>query len=60
MQSAGDSPSILSEREREILIHVANGLTNKEIAVILNISTNTVKVHLKNIFVLLEIVPGFM
>jgi len=40
----------LSEREREILSLVARGSSNKEIALQLAISTNTVKVHLKNIF----------
>ncbi|WP_376792831.1 LuxR C-terminal-related transcriptional regulator [Thermoflexus sp.] len=40
----------LTDREREILRLVAQGLANKEIAYRLGISQNTVKVHLRNIF----------
>ncbi len=40
----------LSPREWEVLAHVAQGLTNAEIAGRLGVSENTVRFHLKNIF----------
>lgn len=40
----------LSPRELEVLGCVAQGMTNPEIAVQLNVSENTVRFHLKNIF----------
>ena len=43
-----DSP-YLSERETDILIHVANGLSSKEIADKLCLSIHTVNTHRKNI-----------
>lgn len=39
----------LTEREREIVVLLANGLNNKEIARHLSISDATVKVHIKNL-----------
>lgn len=39
----------LSERERDVLVLVAKGLANKEIADVLNISVHTVISHRKNI-----------
>ena len=40
----------LSGREKEILQMVATGVTNRQVAYRLDISVNTVKVHLRNIF----------
>lgn len=40
----------LTKREKEILIKVANGLSNKEIATNLSISERTVKNHIFNLF----------
>lgn len=45
----------LSEREHEILHWVRSGKTNLEIGMILNISANTVKNHLKRIFQKLDV-----
>jgi DNA-binding CsgD family transcriptional regulator len=40
----------LTQREREILAPLAQGLSNREIAGILGISTNTVNHHVTRIF----------
>ena len=47
--------SALTEREREVLDLLAQGLTNKEIAEGLVITTNTVKRHIKAIFEKLKV-----
>jgi DNA-binding CsgD family transcriptional regulator len=46
-QSAGDQAGRdpLTPRQREILCHIAEGRTTKEIARILNISVKTVETH---------------
>ena len=41
---------LLTDRELEVLIQIASGLLNKEIATTLNISERTVKNHISNIF----------
>ena len=45
-----DKIESLTKRELEVLIQVANGLFNKEIATSLDISERTVKNHISNIF----------
>ena len=47
--------SALTDREREVLNLLAQGLTNKEIAEKLFITTNTVKRHLKAVFEKLDV-----
>lgn len=58
--SAGNSREELSDREKEILVSVACGLLNKEIADKHNISINTVITHRKNITrkIGIKTVPG--
>jgi DNA-binding NarL/FixJ family response regulator len=48
--SPGALPCGLTEREAEVLTHVAAGSTNKEIAAALYLSEKTVARHLSNIF----------
>lgn len=45
----------LSRQEAKVLVELAKGSLYKEIAVELNISINTVKKHLKNIYRKLEV-----
>jgi DNA-binding NarL/FixJ family response regulator len=45
----------LTDREREVLALLAGGMTNKEIAETLVITTNTVKRHLKAVFEKLDV-----
>jgi two-component system, NarL family, response regulator DevR len=49
VQVPGDPLSELSEREREILPLVAEGKTNREIALLLSLSENSVKSYVSNI-----------
>ncbi len=50
-----DNQNPLTERQMEVLKLVAQGVTNKEIGRALNISENTVRKHLQNIFEKLEV-----
>lgn len=43
------NPSLLTDREREIAIYLAKGLTSKEIAAIFFVSTRTIETHKTNI-----------
>jgi LuxR family maltose regulon positive regulatory protein len=45
----------LSDREQEILVFLAHGVSNREIATRLFVSENTVKFHLKNIYAKLAV-----
>jgi len=54
-QQAGDELGVLTEREREVLAAVAEGLTNREIGQALFISERTVGVHVGHIFDKLQV-----
>lgn len=44
------SLDLLSEREKEVLRLIVDGLSNQEIAELLSLTTQTIKVHVRNIF----------
>jgi len=50
-----DSLNPLTEREAQVLRHIALGLTNKEIAASLKVTLDTVKEHVKNILRKLDV-----
>ena len=50
-----DALASLSPRERETLVHIARGASNKEIARALSIAETTVKIHVQNILRKLEL-----
>jgi DNA-binding NarL/FixJ family response regulator len=47
--------TLLTPRQLEVATFTARGLTNREIARVLDLSENTVKKHLKDVFATLEI-----
>ncbi len=50
MRSGATKNKSLTRREADILRHLSSGLPIKEIAANLNISKNTIKTHLKNLY----------
>jgi DNA-binding CsgD family transcriptional regulator len=55
VEEAGERGSALSARELEIMEWVRMGKTNSEIAMILNLSTFTVKNHMRRIYKKLDV-----
>jgi DNA-binding NarL/FixJ family response regulator len=49
-QATETAEELLTEREVEVLQLLAQGLANKQIAQLLNISANTVKFHVSSIY----------
>lgn len=54
-RKTGDVATELTQREKEIVIGVVKGMSNKEIANMINVSVNTVMTHRRNIAAKLEI-----
>jgi DNA-binding CsgD family transcriptional regulator len=48
--AASDAARLLTRREREVMAHVTNGLTNADIARVLVIEPSTVRKHLEHVF----------
>jgi len=49
LESFSCEPVVLSEREIEIIVHIAEGNTNVQIADMLHLSSHTINTHRKNI-----------
>lgn len=45
----------LTDREKEVLIHIAKGDDNSQIAKYMNVSIHTAKIHIRNIFQKLDV-----
>ncbi|NBH03956.1 helix-turn-helix transcriptional regulator, partial [Amycolatopsis sp. SID8362] len=45
----GDAPGGLTRREAEVAAHVADGLTNKQVAALMHISERTAETHVQHI-----------
>ena len=54
-KTVGMLPETISEREKEILQYTVNGFDAKRIADILNLSVNTVRKHIANIYIKLHV-----
>jgi DNA-binding NarL/FixJ family response regulator len=54
-RSEGDALSELTDRERDVFLHVSRGLTNTQIAETLHLSESTVKAHFGRILVKLDL-----
>jgi len=50
LETKPEGKSPLTKREKEILFHVSQGFTNREIASALSISEKTIEFHLNSIF----------
>lgn len=45
----------LTSKQKEVLGHLAEGLQNKQIALVMNLSVSTVKLHVSGILLRLEV-----
>ncbi len=54
-QSPGNSVDLLTSRERQILDHLSRGLRYKEIAAKLELSPDTIRTHIRNIYEKLQV-----
>lgn len=56
IRNPGQDPNALTEREEAVLALIAEGKSNAQIGAALNLSENTVKFHLKNLFAKLGVI----